>query len=96
MLVEFIYYCRLIKWFIIGGIKPINSTKKNRSSNSKLLKANWSKAEYQMHFRNAASNLGMLSEARRMWEEKPLEYRKKKEEGWKKRYGKDWRKYVLI
>ena len=41
-----------------------------------------------MHFRNAASNLGMLHEARELWNEKPLEYRRKKkqwEERWKDR-----------
>ena len=49
-----------------------------------------------MHFRNAFSNLGMLNEAKECWNEQPLEYRKKKEEEWKKRYGKGWRKHVVI
>ena len=35
----------------------------------------WSKEEYQRHFRNAASNLGMLPEARKWWFRQPLEYR---------------------
>ena len=49
-----------------------------------------------MHFRNAASNLGMLHEARELWNEKPLEYRRKKEKQWEERYGKDWRKHVVL
>ena len=48
----------------------------------------WSKEEYQRHFRNAASNLGMLPEARKWWYRQPLEYRMKQERKWRKRYGK--------
>ena len=87
------YYCSFLRWVIIGGIKPVNLQKK---AQSKKVYANWSKAEYQMHFRNAASNLGMLHEARELWNEKPLEYRRKKEKQWEERYGKDWRKHVAI
>ena len=49
-----------------------------------------------MPFRNAASNLGMLGEARKWAEKQPIEYHKKKQEEWKKRYGKDWRKHVVL
>ena len=53
-------------------------------------------AEYQSHFSNAASNLGLMNEAREYWNEQPLEYRKKKEKQWEKRYGKNWRKHVVL
>ena len=94
MLNNIIYYCAFIKWLVLGGKKPESSSIEDISIKKKY--SNWSKAEYQMHFRNAASNLGMLNEAREWWNEQPLEYRKKKEEEWKKRYGKDWRKHVVI
>ena len=94
MLNNIIYYCDFIKWLILGGRKPENPFIKDIPTNKEY--SNWSKAEYQMHFRNAASNLGMLNEARELWNEQPLEYRQKKEEEWKKRYGKDWRKHVVI
>ena len=90
------YYCSFIRWVIIGGRKPVNLHKKAQSKKDKKVYANWSKAEYQMHFRNAASNLGMLHEARDFWNEQPLEYRRKKEKQWEERYGKDWRKHVVL
>ena len=70
--------------------------KKTQSTKDKNVYANWSKAEYQMHFRNAASNQGLLHEAREWWNEQPLEYRRKKEKQWEERYGKDWRKHVVL
>ena len=96
MVTQIIYYCYLFKWFIIGGIRPNNPIKKTQSTENKTVYANWSKSEYQSHFRNAASNLGMLPEARRRWNEKSVEYRKKKEKEWEKRYGKHWRKHVIL
>ena len=90
------YYCLVIIWVIIGGKKPVNLPKKDQSKKDRKVYANWSKAEYQMHFRNAASNLGMLHEARDFWNEQPLEYRRKKEKQWEERYGKDWRKHVVL
>ena len=96
MIAKIIYYCNMVRWFIVGGRKPAILIKKTQSKKDKKVYANWSKAEYQMHFRNAASNLGMLHEARELWNEKPLEYRRKKEKQWEERYGKNWRKYVVI
>ena len=50
-----------------------------------------------MHFRNAASNLGMLGEARKWAEKQPIEYHKKKHEEWKKRLvSKDYHKHVVL
>ena len=57
---------------------------KKQSTKDKKVYANWSKAEYQMHFRNAASNLGLLHEAREWWNEQPLEYRRKKKNNGKR------------
>ena len=94
MLDNIIYYCAFIKWLVLGGKKPESSSIKVIPIKKKY--SNWSKAEYQMHFRNAASNLGMLNEAREWWNEQPMEYRIKKQEQWKKRYGPNWRKHVVI
>ena len=96
MIAKIIYYCKMVRWFILGVRKPVNLIKKTQSTKDKKVYANLSKAEYQMHFRNAASNLGMLPEARRWWNEQPIEYRKKKEKEWEKRYGKHWRKHVIL
>ena len=96
MKTHLIYYCNFFKWFILGGIRPNYPIKKTQIKKNKVLYANWSKAEYQRRFSNAVSNFGMLPEARNWWNEQPLEYRKKKKEKWKKRYGKDWRKHVLL
>ena len=49
-----------------------------------------------MYFRNAAFNSGMLQEARELWNEKPLEYRRKKEKQWEEIYREDCRKHVVI
>ena len=57
------YYCSVLRWVIIGVRDPVNLQKKDQSKKEKKVYANWSKAEYQMHFRNTASNLGMLYEA---------------------------------
>tara|TARA_Y100000591_G_scaffold259938_1_gene232307 strand:+ start:318 stop:608 length:291 start_codon:yes stop_codon:yes gene_type:complete len=96
MIAKIIYYCKMVRWFIVGGRKPVNLIKTTQSKTDKKVYNNWSKAEYQMHFRNAASNLGMLHEARELWNKKPIEYRRKKEKQWEERYGKNWRKYVVI
>ena len=90
------YYCSLVKWFIIGGSRPVSIEKKQLSKKDKRVYANKSKAEYQIHFRNATSNLGLLNEAREYWNEQPLEYRRKKEKQWEDRYGPNWRKYVIL
>ena len=54
------------------------------------------KEEYLMHHRNATSNMGMIHEARETWYDQPYEWRKKRFDRWKKRYGKNWRKHVVI
>ena len=93
---KLIYHCSLIKWFILGGEKP-NSLNTNFPRKKKEFVAEkWSKNEYQRHFRNAASNLGMLPEARNWWNSQPLEIRESQEREWEKRYGKNWRKRVVI
>ena len=84
MIAKIIYYCNMVRWFIVGGRKPVNLIKKTQSTKDKKVYANWSKAEYQMHFRNAASNMGLLHEAREWWNEQPLEYRRKKENNGKR------------
>ena len=38
----------------------------------------------------------MLGEASKLWNKQTPAYRKKKEEEWESRYGKDWRKHVAI
>tara|TARA_Y100001980_G_C14164172_1_gene41787 strand:- start:64 stop:354 length:291 start_codon:yes stop_codon:yes gene_type:complete len=96
MITQLIYCCNLFKWFIVGGIRLNKPIKKTQSRKNKVVHTNWSKSEYQSHFRNATSNLGMLHEARELWNEKPLEYRRRKEKQWEVRYGKDWRKHVVI
>ena len=96
MIAKIVYYCNLLRWFIIGGKKPVRIEKKDKAQERKRTNSNWSKAEYQMHFRNVASNLGLLHEAREWWNEQPMEYRIKKQEQWKKRYGPNWRKHVVI
>ena len=96
MKMHLIYYCNFFKWFILGGIRPNNPIKKTQLKKNKVVYTNWSKAGYQRHFSNAASNLGGLPEARRWWDDQPFEYRKRKEQEWKKRYGKDWRKHVVL
>ena len=56
MIAKIIYYCNMARWFIVGGRKPVNNIKMTQSKKDNNVYANWSKAEYQMHFRNAASN----------------------------------------
>ena len=95
----FIDFCTLLKWFIIGGIKPdvvLNKRRKLKRELAIECERIWAKAEYQRHFRNAASNMGMLHEARETFHEQPYEWKKKQYEKWEKRYGKDWRKHVVL
>ena len=66
MIARIIYYCNMVRWFIVGGRKPFNLIKKTRSTKDKKVYANWSKAEHQMHFGNVKSNLGMLHEAKEL------------------------------
>ena len=93
MLKNLILFCSWFSWFILGGNKPKRSIKKTtiRKRYSKR-----SRAKYQSHFINASSNMGLLHEAREAWYELPFDYRKKQQEKWKKRYGNDWRKHVVI
>ena len=93
MLKNLILFCSRFSWFILGGNKPKKPVEKTivRKRYSKR-----SRAEYQRHYANASSNMGLLGEAREAWYELPFEYRKKKQEEWKKRYGKDWKKHVVI
>ena len=91
--------CALLKWFIIGGIKPdvvLNKRRKLKRELAIECERIWAKAEYQRHFRNAASNMGMLHEAREAFHEQPYEWKKKQYDKWEKRYGKDWRKHVIL
>ena len=95
----FIDFCALFKWFIIGGKKPdvvLNKRRKLKRELAIECERIWAKAEYQRHFRNAASNMGMLHEAREAFHEQPYEWQKKQYEKWEKRYGKDWRKHVIL
>ena len=95
----FIDFCALLKWFIIGGIKPnvvLNKRRKLKRELAIECERIWAKAEYQRHFRNAASNMGMLHEAREFFHKQPYEWQKKQYDKWEKRYGKDWRKHVWI
>ena len=92
-------FCSWLRWFIIGGKKPIVELNKRQRLKRKLAiecEKRWAKQEYLRHYRNAASNMGMLGEAREWWYEQPYEWRKKREEKWKKRYGKNWRKHVVL
>ena len=92
-------FCALLKWVIIGGIKPnavLNKRRKLRKELAIECERIWAKAEYQRHFRNAASNMGMLHEARDAFHEQPYEWKKKQYDKWEKRYGKDWRKHVVL
>ena len=92
-------FCAWIRWFILGGKKPVVELNKHQKLKRELAIASeksWKKAEYLRHHRNAALNLGMLGEAREWWYEQPYEWRKKQEEKWKKRYGKNWRKHIVI
>ena len=93
MLKSLILLCNWSKWFILGGNKPKRSIKK---TTLKKKYSKWSRAEYQRHYANASSNIGLLGEAREAWYELPFEYRKKQKEEWENRYGKDWRKHVVI
>ena len=96
MVILLIYYCSLIRWFILGGEKPDSLIPDNLDKKNEFGIKKWSKEEYQRHFRNAASNLGMLPEARKWWFRQPLEYRMEQERKWKKRYGKNWRERVVL
>ena len=46
MITKIIYYCNMVRWFIVGGRKPVNLIKKTQSTKDKKVYANWSKAEY--------------------------------------------------
>ena len=80
----------------MGGIRPVTNDNKRLSKKDNKVYANWLKTEYQSHFSNAASNVGLMNEGREYWNEQPLEYRKKKEKQWEKRNGKNWRKHVVL
>jgi len=95
----FVDFCVWLRWFILGGKKPVvvlNKRQKLKRELAITCEKRWAKAEYQRHFRNAASNMGMLNEAREFWYEQPYEWRRNQEKKWKKKYGKDWRKHVVI
>ena len=95
----FIDFCALLKWFIIGGIKPdvvLNKRRKLRKELAAECERSWQRARYLRAHRNAASNMGMLHEAREAFYEQPYEWQKKQYEKWEKRYGKNWRKHVLL
>ena len=95
----FIDFCALLKWFIIGGKKPdvvLNKRRKLRKELAIECERRWHRARYLRAHRNAASNMGMLHEAREAFHEQPYEWKKKQYDKWEKRYGKDWRKHVLI
>ena len=83
----FIDFCALLKWFIIGGKKPdvvLNKRRKLKRELAIECERIWAKAEYQRHFRNAASNMGILHEAREGFQEQPYEWQKKQYEKWEK------------
>ena len=95
----FIDFCALLKWFIIGGKKPVvvlNKRQKLKRDLAVECEKRWANARYLRAHRNAASNLGMLGEARKWWNEQPLDWRLEQEKEWEKRYGKDLRKHVVI
>ena len=96
MIKKLIYFCLIIKWFILGGKKPKSLNEHFQLKKNEIIVEKWSKEEYQRHFRNAASNLGMLPEAKKWWNSQPLEFREAQEKEWKKRYGKNWRKRVVL
>jgi hypothetical protein len=77
---NFFLFCDWFKWFVVGGLKPDIPLLKKEPIQIHPVYANWSKAEYQMHFPNKGSNLGMLGEARTMFRKQPIEYHKKKQE----------------
>ena len=92
-------FCAWFKWFILGGKKPVvvlNKRQKLKRDLAIECEKRWANARYLRALRNAASNLGMLGEARKWWNEQPLEWRLEQEKEWEKRYGKDWRKHVMI
>ena len=98
-MIWFIDLCALLKCFIIGGEKPDVVLNKRRKLKRELViecEKSWQRARYLRGHRNAASNMGMLHEARELWYEQPYEWRKKQENKWGKRYGRDWRKHVVI
>ena len=95
----FIDFCALLKWLIIGGKKPdvvLNKRRKLRKELAIECERRWHRARYLRAHRNAASNMGMLHEAREAFHEQPYEWKKKQYEKWEKRYGKDWRKHVVL
>ena len=95
----FIDFCALLKWFIIGGEKPdvvLNKRRKLRKELAIECERRWHRARYLRAHRNAASNMGMLHEAREAFHEQPYEWKKKQYDKWEKRYGKDWRKHVIL
>ena len=93
---KLIYYCSLVKWFILGGEKPKLLITHFQLRKNDTVSEKWSKEEYRRHFRNAVSNIGMLTEARKWWNSQPLEFREAQKKEWKKRYGKNWRERVIL
>ena len=92
-------FCALLKWFIIGGKRPdvvLNKRKKIKRELAIACERRWQRARFLRAHRNAASNMGMLHEARELWYEQPYEWRKKQEDKWEKRYGKKWSEHVVI
>ena len=86
-------FCLWLRCIIIGGLVPKNNTVLKwfgsivypKKKINKKQYANWSEAEYKMHFRNAASNMGLMREAEEWWYEQPLEWRRKREKQMKER-----------
>ena len=95
----FIDFCAWLRWFIIGGKNLVVDLNKRQRLKRELAfecEKRWENARYLRAHRNAASNMGMLHEAREFWYKQPYEWRKEKEDKWEKRYGKNWRKHVLM
>lgn len=92
-------FCAWFKWLILGGEKPdvvLNKQQKLKRDLAIECEKRWERARYLRAHRNAASNMGMLHEAREYWHEQPYEWRKKQEDKWEKRYGKNWKHHVVI
>ena len=96
MIKELIYYCFLIKRFILGGEKPKSLITYFQPRKNEVVAEKLSKKQYQRHFRNAASNLSMLPEAKKWWNSQPIEFREAQKREWENRYGKNWRERVIL
>ena len=90
-------FCAWLRWFILGGVRPakdkkrpkrFTSPQRTKPKRKKPVYANCSEAEYKIHFRNAASSMGLMQEAKEWWYEQPYEWRKERENEWEKRYEK--------